>query len=311
MRTVTSTPGADVMRPALLLLAAVAAPAVAQTRTDFSFRRELAAGARLHLANVIGDVRIESSGSRTLEVAAVKRAGRHGEPEDVEIRAIDLADGVAICVIYPANRRAWDTGRPARRSDRDPRDDHREEDPCDRSSRWDGQERNDTEVDFTVRLPEGLRLTARTVSGDVVAENLRGDLELASVSGSVRLAGGEGPRIALTTVSGDVELLRVRARNVEGHAVSGRIRFEGPVQDQGSYDFATTSGDITVIVPERPNATLQAATFSGRFSSSFPTTTGEARRVRRSRHSAVWGNGSARLDVESLSGDISIRTAQP
>ncbi|HET9274447.1 MAG TPA: DUF4097 family beta strand repeat-containing protein, partial [Gemmatimonadales bacterium] len=98
---------------------------------------------------------------------------------------------------------------------------------------------------------------------------------------------------------------------VEGHTVSGLIRFEGPLADKGTYDFATTSGDITVVLPPQPNATLQAATFSGRFSSSFPTTAGEARRFRRSRRSAVWGNGSARLDVESLSGDISIRTAQP
>ena len=48
------------MRTILLAAAALgAAGAVsAQTRTDFEFRRELAAGRRFHLHNIIGDVQV-------------------------------------------------------------------------------------------------------------------------------------------------------------------------------------------------------------------------------------------------------------
>ncbi len=293
--------------PRRLLLAATLLPAsaAAQAGTDFSFRRELAAGARVHVANVIGDVRVEAAAGRAFEVSAVKREGRHGDPDDVEIRALELGDGVAICVIYPAQRRAWEEDRPPRR-----RRDGGEENPCSRNTGWSGDhERNDTEIDFTVKVPAGLKVRIGTVSGDVVAAGLSGELQLRSVSGDVRLDGGDGSRISLETVSGDVELLRIRSPEVEGHTVSGRITFEGPVQDRGTYDFLTTSGSITLTLPEQPNATVSAATFSGRFSSTWPTTASDGRR-RRSRHNAVWGNGSARVDVESLSGNISIRSSR-
>ncbi|MGH7562526.1 MAG: DUF4097 family beta strand repeat-containing protein [Gemmatimonadales bacterium] len=285
----------------LLLLAAVAVVPAAVAAQDFAFRRDLAAGSRLHVSNIIGDVRIAPASGRTVEVTAVKRAGRHGDPEDVEIRTVELQGGVAICVIYPAQRSKWQN--PRRQRDE-------EASPCERESWNQGTIRNDTEVDFTLKVPPGLRLHAGTVSGDVYAESLSGDLDIRSVSGHVRLDGGEGPRIKLATVSGDVELLRIRARDVLGQTISGEVTFEGPIQDGGTYDFVTTSGDINVVLPDRPNATFSAATFSGRFSSAFPTTSDETRR-RRHRHSAVWGNGSARLDVESLSGDIAIRTGRP
>jgi hypothetical protein len=221
----------------------------------------------------------------------------------VEIRTVDLADGVALCVVYPAQRAGWDEDRRERNRE------GKESDPCRRDNNWsDRHSRNDTEVDFTLKVPAGMRLRAGTVSGDVDAAQLSGELELRSVSGDVRLIGGEGARIMLETVSGSVEMLQIRAKEVEGHTVSGRVTFEGPVQDGGSYDFATTSGSITLTLPQQPNATLSAATFSGRFSSSFPTSTDSRRR--RSRHSAVWGNGSARVDVESLSGNITIRSSR-
>ena len=58
--------------------------------------------------------------------------------------------------------------------------DRREEDPCDRSSRWDGQERNDTEVDFTIRVPDSAaevieKLAGKGVLGGVPASRLYPD----------------------------------------------------------------------------------------------------------------------------------------
>lgn len=292
------------MRVSLAFLSFLVVPAAAAPQSnEFSFRRDLQPGARIHVANIIGNVRVEAGAGRTFEATAIKREGRHGDPDDVEIRTVDLADGVALCVVYPSQRAGWDEDRRERNRE------GRESDPCRRDNNWsDRRSRNDTEVDFTLKVPAGMRLRAGTVSGDVDAAQLSGELELRSVSGDVRLTGGEGARITLETVSGSVEMLQIRARDVEGHTVSGRVTFEGPVQDGGSYDFATTSGSITLSLPGQPNATLSAATFSGRFSSSFPTSTDSRRR--RSRHSAVWGTGSARVDVESLSGNITIRTSR-
>jgi hypothetical protein len=286
------------MRTILLAAAGLGAAAAvsAQTRTDFEFRRELAAGRRFHLHNIIGDVQVTGGAGRTVQVTATKKEGRHGDPGDVTIETIELSDGVALCVRYPGTgeRRKNGEGETGKN-------------PCSTRGSWNNNERNDTQINFTVRVPAGLILRLGTVSGDLLANNLEGELDLTSVSGDVRLDGGRGQVVSLETVSGDVDLLDVRAREVSGHTVSGEVTFRGPVLDGGSYDFSTTSGDITVGLPERPNATLSAATFSGRFSSDLGTTRQPGRNRRR--HNATWGSGSAKLDVETLSGDIRITTS--
>jgi hypothetical protein len=295
------------MRTSILALAALGAAATlpAQVRPDFEFRRELASGKRLVVQNIMGNVNVTGGSGRSVEITAVKKAGRYGEIEDVTVETIELSDGVALCVRYP--------GYGSRRNIRDDGEGGRGEggrgerpkNPCSFNSWSNGNhDRNDTEVTFTIRVPTGLNLRIGTVSGDLAATNLEGELELTSVSGDVRLQGGRGQRIELETVSGDVELLDVRARDVAGNTVSGEVTFRGPILDDGSYEFTTTSGDITLGLPERPNATLSAATFSGRFSSDLGTTQESGRHRRR--HSATWGSGSAKVDVESLSGDIRI-----
>jgi len=290
------------LRCGLLAAALAVAPRdrlTAQSKPDFEFRRELAQGKRFYLSDIIGDVSVVGGSGRTVEVTALKKAGRHGEPDDVTIEIIELDDGVALCVRYPAER----SGRRASEK-------ALAKNPCSWEGRWSGNgERNDTEVQFTVRVPAGLRLHIGTVSGDVDARGLEGELELHSVSGDVALEGGKGPSIDLETVSGDVHLLDVTSREVSGHTISGEIVFRGPVQDAGSYDFATTSGDIDLALPQRPNATLSAATFSGGFSSDLPTNQ-EAGRRRRHRYDATWGSGSAKLYMESLSGDLTIRVGR-
>jgi hypothetical protein len=285
------------------ILAAVG-PVGAQGKVDFEFRRELATGRRLYVQNVIGNVRVTGGSGRQVEVSAVKQEGRYGDPEDVTVDVVELPDGVALCVRYPGQRSR----------ERDDRSDVRDSrttkprNPCSSDGWSNSGNRNDTRVNFTVLVPDGLVLRIGTVSGDVVAERLSGTLELESVSGDVSLSGGTGPSIALETVSGDIDLLDGHAKDVSGHTVSGHVTFAGPVMDGGSYDFSTTSGDIRLTLPGRPNATLSAATFSGGFSSDLPTNQDTSRR-RRHRYDATWGNGSARLDVESLSGDIRIITA--
>ena len=285
------------MRFAFLAFASLtgAAALAAQGRPDFEFRRELASGRTFHLQNIMGDVHVTGTSGREVVVTAVKRAGRYGNPEDVAIESFEITEGAAVCVRYPGNYRR----------------EGRSKNPCSTSGNgWNNREdRNDTQIDFTVRVPAGLVLHLGTVSGDLIASNLDGELELKSVSGDVRLEGGRGTVVALETVSGNVELLDINGREVSGNTISGRVTFRGAIMDRGTYDFSTTSGDITLNIPSNPNATLSAATFSGRFSSDLATTQKEGRR-RRFRHDATWGNGSARLDVESLSGDIRITTGR-
>jgi hypothetical protein len=325
------------------------APRLVAQRNDFEFHRELSAGSRFVLRNIIGDVRLEGTSGRTLEVTAIKKAGHHGDPEDVEIRSLDLSGGgVAVCVYYPGQysrsdrndrsdrrdrrdrsersdreRSDRDDRAARRKAERDDRDDDEDDDRprgrrnrpnpddddvCHRDHGWNGNNRNDTSVEFLVRVPAGLKLDTKTVSGDVHGKGLRGELDIGTVSGDVRLADLEAGNLDAASVSGEIELDRVRARDVSAETVSGNVTYVGDIDSQGSYNFKTLSGDVVVTVPRQPNAQLSAVTFSGDFRSDFPTQTDPKRR--RHRYNATWGSGSARIDLESFSGDIAIRSRE-
>ena len=285
--------------------------ATAAEAQDFSFHRDLAAGTRVWIRNVIGDVRIEGTAGRAFEVTARKKAGRHGDPADVEIKTLEVDGGVAICVYYPSQGRRRDRDRDRdRHEDRDdsaPRRHRNQPDPCHRDSEWGGDgNRNDTSVEFMVRLPAGLIADLKTVSGDLVGTGLRGTLNLGTVSGDLRLTDVAGDALDAGSVSGNVELDRVVVRDVSAETVSGNVTFVGPIDGKGTYDLKTLSGDVTVTLPKEPDAKMSAVTFSGKIDSDLPvSTTG---RHRRNRYSATWGAGTGQLDLESFSGDIRIRT---
>lgn len=284
----------------------VAVPAMGQ---DFEFRRELATGSRFALRNIIGDVRIEGTSGRTLDVTAVKKAGRRGDPEDVEIKAVETNGGVAICVYYPGRRRD-DGDEDDRESSRRSRKGRDYDDPCHRGNSWSQNDRNDTSVDFVVRVPAGLALDLKTVSGDVIGQKLRGEaVDVGSVSGDVSLTDVNATSLDANSVSGSIDLDRLDAKEVSAETVSGDVRFSGPIEDQGAYDFKTLSGDLILTVPGEPNADVTAVTFSGDLHSDFPVTRGSAK-SRRHRFNATWGKGGAQVDLESFSGDIEIRSGK-
>lgn len=269
-----------------MMLAATMAAGQAQ---DFSWQGDLRAGQELKIGNLIGTVRIEPASGRRAEVTAVKRAGRRGDPRDVEIRAEESNDGVRICVRYP--------------SDRGRREDWRCGDNQGGNTRNDP---NDTRVDFTVRLPAGVRIDATTISGDILARDLSADAALVTISGDVRLDRFRGERLHAKAISGQLELADVDARDTDAQTISGNITYEGPLRRQGNYEFKSLSGRVTVTIPEGTGAELRASTFSGRIH--FPEAQLSEVNIRRNnRATARLGNGGASLSVESFSGSVEVR----
>jgi hypothetical protein len=260
---------------------------------DFTWSGAIGEGKRLTVKNVIGDVRIEAASGGTASVTGTKRAGSHGNPEDVVIRRTETREGVVVCVLYPGQRD--------------------EDGDCDQDSdSWGGRHnRNDTRVDFVVRLPAGVHLDAGTVSGDVTGRGLRGDIEVHSVSGNVALVDVTGDVVEAQTVSGDVELSGIQASEVAAETVSGDVTFSGAVRPKGNYDLKTLSGDVVMQVPPGSGAEITGATFSGSFTSSFPLTTrATSKYTSQKRINGTIGDGSARIRVESFSGDVELRSAK-
>lgn len=185
---------------------------------------------------------------------------------------------------------------------------------------WMAVSASGVETDITI---EGCRCAVRaeTVSGDVTVKGGEGNVDLQSVEGTISASDISG-RVAAQTVNDDVMLARiagevraqtvngdvllddVRSSSVSASTVNGDIQYAGTIMDQGSYEFATHQGDLRVTMAESANATVTVNTFNGSFESEFPVTiTGK---TQRKKFTFTVGKGSARVSLESFSGDIEV-----
>jgi hypothetical protein len=244
-----------------------------KAQEPFRWRGRIPAGEAVEVRGIVGDIRAEPASGSEVEVVAVKRAGRHGDPEDVRIETVRKGSGVLVCAVYPSRRGERRGERSGARGE------------CDSRIEIGPDEQNDTRVDFTVRVPAGVRLVARNVAGDVEALSLRGPVEVSSVSGDVRVstsAWGEA-----STVSGDVE---------------ARL---GSTGSDGTLRFRTVSGDVSVELPAGVDAEVRASTMSGRVTSDF--TLEESRGFMHHRARGTLGRGGRRVEIETVSGNVRLR----
>ncbi len=169
--------------------------------------------------------------------------------------------------------------------------------------------RGDVEARTTsgnIEIQQAGRVQVQSVSGDVRVENVSGDFRGSSVSGDVSLTGITG-EVDATSVSGDVYLRGATSRFVRARTTSGDVQYEGTIDSQGRYEFRSHSGDVTLRVPERLDATLEVSTFSGEIESDFQLVIqpGAARSGRQMTFTI--GQGAARVTAASFSGDITLQ----
>ncbi|MEW5930260.1 MAG: DUF4097 family beta strand repeat-containing protein [Gemmatimonadota bacterium] len=263
---------------------AAGAAAASTPQEPFRWSGRVAAGKTIEVKGVKGTIRALPAGGGEVEVVATRRGGRSAA-ETVRIEVVPHEGGVTVCAVYPRGRREWSDDR-GRREERGGEGGYNRCDP----GEWRNLnvQDNDVSVDFTVRVPAGVRLAARNVSGDVDAEGMRGYVDARSVSGDVRIA---------TTGFG------------EASTVSGEIvAVLGSAGWSGDLDFRTVSGDITLELPARASTEVRVETMSGDIQSDFPLDV--ERRTMRRRARGTIGEGGRELYLTTLSGDVRLRRAR-
>ena len=256
---------------------------------DFRWSGRLARGQEIEIRGIVGDVTAQPASGDQVEVVG-RFTGEDGERLRVEVE--EGREGVVICVVYPGQRRRDGDG------------------PCGHGGDWDGDNEDDdidAGVDFTVRVPEGVKLAAYTVAGDVNATQLRSDVDVATVDGDVRVSTTGTAEAA--SVSGDVEATFGRAGD--------------------DMDFTTVSGNVTVRLPGNVDADVEAQTLSGEIESDFDLRTGSMTgddddddddddghggvhvnvQIGR-RASGTLGRGGPELNVTTVSGNIRLQRAR-
>ncbi|HEX8274066.1 MAG TPA: DUF4097 family beta strand repeat-containing protein [Longimicrobiaceae bacterium] len=265
--------------------AAADVPAAAARQEPFRWSGRVASGKTIEVKGVKGTIRALPASGGEVEVVATRRGGGRSAPETVRIEVVPHEGGVTVCAVYPRGRREWSDDR-GRMEERGGEGGYNRCDP----GEWRNLnvQDNDVSVDFTVRVPAGVRLSARNVSGDVDAEGMRGYVDARSVSGDVRFSTsgyGEG-----STVSGEI------------------VAVLGSAGWSGDLDFRTVSGDITLELPARTSTQVRVETMSGDIQSDFPLDV--ERRTMRRRARGTIGEGGRELYLTTLSGDVRLRRAR-
>ncbi len=238
-------------------------------QNEFRWSGQVASGRTIEIKGVNGDVRAEASSGGEVEVVATKSA-RRSDPAGIRVQVVEHAGGVTICAVYPSK----DTGRP-------------NECQPGGGGRMNVQN-NDVQVNFTVRVPAGVRFNGRTVNGGVDAEALGSDVEAHTVNGSINIS-----------TNG----------YAQAHTVNGGINASlGRANWTGALEFETVNGGITLILPAETSTELRAETVNGDITTDFPLSV-QGRFSRRSISGTI-GGGGRELNLKTVNGGLRIQRAQ-
>ncbi len=174
-----------------------------------------------------------------------------------------------------------------------------------------------------VEVPRAARVEVRTAAGDVTLRDIRGGTAVKTASGDVSVKRAAGP-VVVGVASGDVLVEATDPIALEARSLSGEVRVRAPLLERVAVE--TVSGDVELAGALAPTAEHVITTVSGDvdlataggLTARFSTVSGalDCRHPdRRSgdgrRQPLVIGDGAARLAVRTMSGDLEIRPLRP
>jgi hypothetical protein len=108
---------------------------------------------------------------------------------------------------------------------------------------------------------------ASTVSGNVALEESNGRIRLRSISGNLEAIRAKvvepNDFLYAKTISGDVRLEQIAQPRVEAGTITGEVTLTGPLAQGGFYSFNTTTGDITLDLPDTVSFQVTAKVSQG------------------------------------------------
>jgi DUF4097 and DUF4098 domain-containing protein YvlB len=224
-----------------ILLLAAGAGWAADTNETFDKTYPLAAGGRVSVENINGDLHIEVWDRSEVHVVAVKEAESSDALQALDIKVDASANSLSIETKYPSSD-GWGFWK---------------------------HSHGHMQVDYTLTIPRGARvsgvdlvngsmdvtgveggLEAETVNGAIRAQNVRGLVELSTVNGTLEIEYGQlerTDRIHLESVNGTIKLTLPKSTNadVEAETVNGSIRNDFGVEvKKGRWVGSSMRGSI-------------------------------------------------------------------
>lgn len=198
-------------------------------------------------------------------------------------------------------------------------------------------------ADLEVRIPVGARVWLKTAAADADLTLAGGTVEVAGMSGRVRVA-GRAERVIVETIDGNVELAlegamaRVRTasgtvvvrglvRDLEATTVSGpllvgmegavrrarletvasEIAFKGDLEPEGRLEAETHGGDVELRLPAGLGATYHLVSISGGVTNELVPPAALHPGPHRGEWSFTTGDGRATVEVRTFKGRVALR----
>jgi hypothetical protein len=267
-----------------LFLLCMAGSAGAQSN-DFRWAGTIERGKAIEIKGVNGGVRAEFTSGNQVEVVATKSA-RRSDVSSVSVQVVQDNGNVTICAVYPTPDRWYRRNRNAF-GNRNNRDDDGPNECRPGSAGHLNVDNNDVRVDFTVKVPVGVRFFGKTVNGGIDAVGLRSDVDVETVNGKIA-----------------IETTGLGSANTVNGSIDASI---GASTGTEPLEFRTVNGNITVQLPKDTNADLRADMLNGGFESDFPVMVQSFRS--RNRHIVgTIGKGGRDLEFHTVNGRIRLQS---
>jgi len=218
----------------MLLAAAIASTALCDDG-DFQYQGQLMPGQLLEIRGIFSPIHAQGSADSTVSITAHK-TGHASDPASVNIQVVPYDGGLVVCAVYP---------------DADPNRPNTCNPPG--MDNYTSVRDNDVQVEFTITVPLGVRLTARTLEGDMQATSLTADVDVSTLRGAIMISTSGGAQA--TTQRGSIT------------ASIGKVAWTG------LRFFDTGDGNLDLQIPADSNVSVRASAFDGTVTSDFPLMT--------------------------------------
>ena len=224
----------------------------------FHWHGPVVAGHQVEVKGMSGAVHAVAADGNEVEVTAIKRS-RGMNPAEVPIAVIQRNGDLTVCAAV-----------------RDAADECAEGGDLGRGGGMN--------IEYTVRVPKGVRFAAHTVNGGITVAGLAAAVELETVNGGIEVS-----------TSGSA-----RAETVNG---SIRAAVGSTTED---LSFQTVNGSIGVAMPEDAAVDVRAETLSGSITSDFALNIEKAKPGQQKTASGRIGAGGHQLKMETVNGSIAL-----
>ena len=200
------------------------------------------------------------------------------------------------------------------------------------------------DANLTLHVPQGARLIIDTVSADITIVGVKGEQSLESVSGTVEtqafdsplklssvsgevIATGHGGKAEVSTenvsgtttvtgirgnysgevVSGSINATIAAAERLDVSTVSGDIEIHADLSPTARVTMESVSGEVALMAKPPVNAEFSLESFSGMIKNCFGQTARKTSKYTPGKElDFTQGNGGARVEIQTLSGVVSI-----